>query len=99
MKTLVRLVVCCGFFSACTSVTVRRPDTNLAIKHVCIQENPKVWVSDFLPVLKDGFTRHGIATTIYNWGDEARRLRVRSVLYGSAIMGPRALSFSCRTVA
>ena len=52
MKTLVLLVICCGVFSACTSVTVRRPDSNLAIKHVCIQENPKVWVSDFLPVLK-----------------------------------------------
>jgi hypothetical protein len=66
MKTLIGLVICCGVFTACTSVTVRRPDSNLAIKHVCIQENPKVWVSDFLPVLKDGFTRHGIATTIYS---------------------------------
>ncbi len=66
MKTLVVLVICCGVFTACTSVTVRRPDSNLAIKHVCIQENPKVWVSDFLPVLKNGFTRHNIATTIYS---------------------------------
>ena len=66
MKTLVLLVICCGVFSACTSVTVRRPDSNLVIKHVCIQENPKVWVSDFLPVLKNGFTRHNIATTIYS---------------------------------
>jgi hypothetical protein len=66
MKTLIVLVICCGVFTACTSVTVRRPDSNLAIKHVCIQENPKVWVGDFLPVLKNGFTRHGIATTIYS---------------------------------
>jgi hypothetical protein len=65
MKTLV-LVICCGIFTACTSVTVRRPDSNLVIKHVCIQENPKVWVSDFLPVLKNGFSRHGIATTSYS---------------------------------
>ena len=66
LKTLVVLVICCGVFSACTSITVRRPDSNLAIKHVCIQENPKVWVRDFLTVLRDGFTRHGIATTIYS---------------------------------
>jgi hypothetical protein len=64
MKTLLLSVICCIVFSACTSVTVRRPDANFVIKNVCIQENPKVWVSDFLPVLKDGFARHGIATTV-----------------------------------
>lgn len=66
MKTLLLILIYCGVFSACTSVTVRRPDVNLVIKNVCIQENPKVWVSDFLPVLKEGFERHGIATTIYS---------------------------------
>ena len=66
MKALILLLTCCGVFSACTSVTVRRPDPNLLIKNVCIQENPKVWVSDFLPVLKEGFARHSIATTIYS---------------------------------
>ena len=66
MKTLLLLLICCGVFSACTSVTVRRPDSNFLIKNVCIQENPKVWVSDFLPVLKEGFARHSIATTVYS---------------------------------
>jgi hypothetical protein len=33
---------------------------------VCIQENPKVWVSDFLPVLREGFDRHGITTNVYS---------------------------------
>ena len=66
MKTLLLPVICCAALSACTSVTVMRPDPNFVIKNVCIQENPKVWVRDFLPVLKDGFTRHGIATTVYS---------------------------------
>ena len=66
MKTLLLSVICCAVLSACTSVTVRRPDPNFVIKNVCIQENPKVWVSDFLPVLKNRFTRHGIATTVYS---------------------------------
>ena len=60
------LLICCGVLSACTAVTIRRPDANLVINNVCIQENPKVWVGDFLPVLKDGFARHGIATNIYS---------------------------------
>jgi hypothetical protein len=64
MKTVFLLVVSC--LCACTSVTVRRPDPNLSIKHVCIEENAKVWVSDFLPVLRDGFNRHGIRTNVYS---------------------------------
>ena len=66
MNNHLLLLICCGVFGACTSVTIRRPDSNFLIQNVCIQENPKVWVSDFLPVLKEGFARHGIATTTYS---------------------------------
>lgn len=52
--------------SACTSVIVRPVDSSLGIRHVCIQENPKVLVSDFIPVVRDGFDRHGIATEVYS---------------------------------
>jgi hypothetical protein len=52
--------------SACTSVEVRPPDPALAIKHVCIQENPKVLVRDFVPVVRDGLDRHGISTEVYS---------------------------------
>lgn len=49
--------------SACTSVSV----TPLQSKpsSVCIEENPKVKVRDFVPVLQEGFFRHGIATQLY----------------------------------
>jgi hypothetical protein len=38
---------------------------SLAPSIVCIQENPKVQVSDFLQVLQTGFSRHGIATEVF----------------------------------
>ena len=61
------LVVVLSFvLSACTSVEVRPPDPALAIKHVCIQENPKVIVRDFVPVVRDGLDRHGISTEVYS---------------------------------
>jgi hypothetical protein len=50
----------------CTSVTVRPVDRAVQLKHVCIRENPKVWVNDFLPVLQDGFNRHGISTEVFS---------------------------------
>jgi hypothetical protein len=61
------LVVALAFLlTACTSVQVRPPDPALAIKHVCIQENPRVLVTDFVPVVRDGFDRHGISTEVYS---------------------------------
>lgn len=50
----------------CTSVQVRPLDPALHVDHVCIQENPDVIVHDFLPVLQDGFKRHGISTDVYS---------------------------------
>ena len=50
----------------CTAVTVRPVDRAVQLKHVCIQENPKVWVENFLPVLRDGFDRHGISSEVFS---------------------------------
>lgn len=66
MNILFVLVISCVLLTGCTSVTVKRPDPALTIRNVCIQENPKVWVSDFLSVLRDGFDRHGISTSVYS---------------------------------
>lgn len=33
---------------------------------MCIEENLKVKVSDFVPVLQEGFARHGIKTQLYS---------------------------------
>ena len=60
------------FASACTAVTVKPIDTSLNAKHVCIQDNPKVTVSDFVPVVRDGFARHGLSTEIITNNKPAR---------------------------
>lgn len=51
--------------SACTTVKVQKVDAEShAITSVCIIENPRVAVRDFLQVLEDGFARHNIQTRI-----------------------------------
>lgn len=50
----------------CTAINVRAVDPSVQLLHVCIQENPKVKVSDFIQVLRDGFDRHGISTEVFS---------------------------------
>ena len=54
--------VVCG----CTSVNVRPVASTVQLHDVCIVNNPRVIVSDFVPVMRDGFSRHNIATTVVN---------------------------------
>jgi hypothetical protein len=51
--------------TACTAVQVTPINKDLALKNVCIQKNNKVTVHDFLPVVRDGFERHGISNTVF----------------------------------
>jgi hypothetical protein len=55
-----------GAFCACTAIQVQPVDSSVGLRHVCIQENPKVLVADFLHVVRDGFDRHGISTEVYS---------------------------------
>jgi len=50
----------------CTSIQVQPIDRSVNLKHVCIQDNPKVVVADFVTVLRDGFDRHGISTEVFS---------------------------------
>lgn len=50
--------------SACTAVRVTPLQS--APNTMCIEENLKVKVSDFVPVLQEGFARHGITTQLYS---------------------------------
>ena len=50
--------------AGCTSIDVKPVANDDRISNVCIVENPKVVVSDFVPVLRDGLNRHGIASTV-----------------------------------
>jgi len=64
MKVLA-VVPCAAVVLACTSITVRPIDAAAQLEHVCIQENPKVLVSDFVSVLRDGLSRHGISSETF----------------------------------
>jgi hypothetical protein len=59
--TIIALLTLMG----CTAIDVKQVDSSHAIKHVCIEDNPKVIVSDFVSTVEDVFQNHGISTEIY----------------------------------
>lgn len=61
----VRLGIVCIVLSGCTSVEVKRADPATGMRHVCIEENPRVTVPDFLTVLRDGIDRNGLSSEVY----------------------------------
>ena len=65
---MLRIIIAIGaiFLVDCTSIAVRPVDSSLEMRHLCIQENPRVLVSDFVPVLRDGFDRNGITTEVFS---------------------------------
>jgi hypothetical protein len=65
MRTWTALLAAVLVAGGCTSVHVRPVDPTANLKHVCIQENPKVIVPNFLPIVREGFDRHGISTEVY----------------------------------
>jgi hypothetical protein len=62
MKKFIAGLVVSLVISGCTSVTVKPLEASYNVKHVCIKENPKVIVDDFLPVITDGLKRHNITS-------------------------------------
>ena len=50
----------------CTSMTVRPVESRNEMQCACILEDPKVQVSDFLPVLRDGLSRQKIRSYLYS---------------------------------
>ncbi len=63
---LLAISACVVLASGCSSVAVdvHPVDPSLGVRHVCIEENPRVQVSDFVAVVRDGFARHGITTEL-----------------------------------
>jgi len=50
----------------CTSVKVRMVDPRLDnISHICIKDNPRVIVDDFVSVIEDKFMEHGISSEVF----------------------------------
>jgi hypothetical protein len=60
--SLLSLVFLVGCMTA--TVHVRPVPAGEQIQHVCIEQNPKVLVADFLYVVEEGFERHGISTEL-----------------------------------
>jgi hypothetical protein len=52
-------------FLGCTSISVQPLDISPRPTHVCIESNPKVLVTDFVPVVQDGLTRHGMSSQVF----------------------------------
>ena len=76
MKTRILVsMMAAAALCGCTSIQVKPVDEVAAIKQVCVVENPKVEVSDFVDVIRDGLNRHGIASTVVN-ADGARSCEV-----------------------
>jgi hypothetical protein len=56
------LVILCATLGGCTSVRVKPVSADNRIDHICIQENPRVQVGDFVSVMQEGFQKHGITS-------------------------------------
>ena len=64
MKRLLFIALLPFVAAGCTSVNVQPIDSGLNINYVCVEENTKVIVDDFLSVVRQGFKRHGIDTKV-----------------------------------
>ncbi|OUS30874.1 hypothetical protein A9Q99_05025 [Gammaproteobacteria bacterium 45_16_T64] len=51
--------------SGCTSIKVNQVDASHNITHVCIENNPKVLVKEFVPVIVNAMSNHFITTERY----------------------------------
>jgi len=49
----------------CTQITVEPLSVSLNVSHICIKENPKVIVPDFLSVVQKEINECGITTKVY----------------------------------
>ncbi|WFS19303.1 Sbal_3080 family lipoprotein [Pseudomonas sp. 905_Psudmo1] len=64
LRIALPLLATVTLLGGCTATRVT--PLKAAADQMCIEENPKVQVSDFVPVLQEGFARHGIQTQIYS---------------------------------
>lgn len=65
MNKPIKLILLAGFaLTGCTAIDVKPIDSTAELLHVCIQENHKVQVRDFVSVVQAGFERHGISTEL-----------------------------------
>lgn len=68
MRRTTLSLTCIVLVAGCTSVNVKPATTTQPVDSVCIIDNPKVIVADFLGVLEDAFARHGIQSQVLMQG-------------------------------
>ncbi|MGS2723229.1 Sbal_3080 family lipoprotein [Porticoccus sp. GXU_MW_L64] len=61
----IALLMLLVMISGCTSIDVSEVDKSHQMTHVCIKNNPKVIVKNFVQVIEDGFQDHLITTEVY----------------------------------
>ena len=61
---LIAAAMLCVAATGCTSMRVQPAATR--IEHVCIRDNPKVQIEDFITVLQSGFQRHSISSEVFS---------------------------------
>jgi hypothetical protein len=60
------IVAAMTLIAGCSILTVVEPiPPQTSISEICILENPKVVISDFLPVVQEGISRHGLRSSVY----------------------------------
>lgn len=50
---------------ACTSVQVKPVGSAVPLRHLCIQENPRVTVPGFVGILQEGIQRNGLTSQVF----------------------------------
>jgi hypothetical protein len=68
------LILSSAALTGCTSVRVNAVAAEHRIDHICIQNNPRVIVSDFVAVMQEGFQAHGISSQLVTTPAQARCL-------------------------
>lgn len=73
LPRLLSLSIAIAVLSACSSLSVQElPKQHLAINHICIVDNPKVTITEFVPALQARLNHHGIGNTVINPKDEGQ---------------------------
>ena len=72
------IVALLGFFMlGCTAIKVQPVKNVQQIQHICIEENPRVKVKDFLSVLDDTIQNNLITTEVIHEGKKAHQCEYR----------------------
>ncbi len=58
------MIIVAVMISGCTSMDVKPIPATANVKHVCIEDNKKVKVEDFLGVVRDSLLKHGITSDL-----------------------------------